>query len=59
LTRFRPTEPVWAPNLVTLLPGVGDDDGDVVAGVEAEGGVRHGVGDGDGVALREVAAAPR
>jgi hypothetical protein len=59
LTGFRPAEPVWAPNLVTLLPGVGDDDGDAAAGFEAEGGVRHEVGDGDGVALREVVAALR
>jgi hypothetical protein len=59
LTGFRPAEPVWAPNLVTLLPGVGDDDGDAIAGVEAKGRIRHRVGDGDGVALREVAAASR
>jgi hypothetical protein len=36
--------------------GVGDDDGDTAAGVEAEGGVRDGVGDGDGAASREVAS---
>jgi hypothetical protein len=36
--------------------GVRDDDGDAAAGVEAEGGVRDGVGDGDGAASREVAA---
>jgi hypothetical protein len=64
LTGFRLAEPVWAPNLVTLPPGVGDDDGAAAAGVEAEGGVRNGVGDGNGmasreVASREVAAAPR
>jgi hypothetical protein len=39
--------------------GVRDDDGAAAAGVEAEGGVRDGVGDGDGVASREVAAALR
>jgi hypothetical protein len=44
--------------------GLGDDDGDAATGVEAEGGVRDGVGDGDGVVSREVAsrevvAAPR
>jgi hypothetical protein len=47
------------PNLVTLPLGVGDDDADAAAGVEAEGGVRDGVGDDDGAALREVAVAPR
>jgi hypothetical protein len=47
------------PNLVTLPPGVGDDDGDAAAGVGAEGGVRDGVGDDDGAASREVAVAPR
>jgi hypothetical protein len=36
--------------------GVRDDDGDAAASVEAEGGVRDGVGDGDGAASREVAA---
>jgi hypothetical protein len=36
---------------------VGDDDGDAAAGVEAEGGVRDGVG--DGATSREVAAALR
>jgi hypothetical protein len=46
------------PNLVTLPLGVGDDDGDAVAGVEAEGGVRDGVGDDDGAASREVMVAP-
>jgi hypothetical protein len=39
--------------------GDGDDDGAVAAGVEAEGGIRDGVGDGDGAASREVAAALR
>jgi hypothetical protein len=39
--------------------GVGDDDGDATAGVEAEGGVWDRVGDGDGAASREVAAASR
>jgi hypothetical protein len=34
--------------------GVEDDDGDAAAGVEAEGGVRDGVG--DGAVSREVAA---
>jgi hypothetical protein len=38
---------------------VGDDDGDAAADVEAEGGVRDGVGDGDGATSREVAAALR
>jgi hypothetical protein len=37
--------------------GVGDDDG--AAGAKAEGGIRDGVGDGDGAVLREVAAALR
>jgi hypothetical protein len=39
--------------------GVRDDDGDAAGGVEAEGGVRDGVGDGYGMASREVAAALR
>jgi hypothetical protein len=56
LTGFRPAEPVWAPNLVMLPPAVGDDDGDATADVEAEGRVRDGVDDGDGVVLREVAS---
>jgi hypothetical protein len=47
------------PNQVTLPPGVRDDDGDAAAGVEAEGGVRDGVGDDDGTASREVAVALR
>jgi hypothetical protein len=38
---------------------VGDDDGDAAPSVEDDGGVRDGVGDGDGVTSREVAAAPR
>jgi hypothetical protein len=46
-------------NLVTLLLGVGDDDGDAAAGVEAKSGVRDGVGDDDGAASREVAVVPR
>jgi hypothetical protein len=37
--------------------GVEDDDGDAAAGVEAEGGVRDGVG--DGAVSREVAATSR
>jgi hypothetical protein len=49
LTGFRLAEPVWAPNLVTLSPGVKDDDGDAAVGVEAEGEVRDEVGDGDGI----------
>jgi hypothetical protein len=62
----REMEKQWAPNpiMVTLPPGVGDDDGDAASGVEAEGGVRDRVGNGDGatsreVASREVAVAPR
>jgi hypothetical protein len=39
--------------------GVGDDDGDTAASVEAKGRVRDGVGDGDSVASREVATASR
>jgi hypothetical protein len=39
-----------------LPPAVGDDDGDATADVEAEGRVRDGVDDGDGVVLREVAS---
>jgi hypothetical protein len=39
--------------------GVKDDDRDAAAGVEAEGGVRDGVGDGDGAVSREVAATLR
>jgi hypothetical protein len=39
--------------------GVGDDDEDAAAGIEAEGGVRDGVGDGDDMASREVAPALR
>jgi hypothetical protein len=50
--------------MVTLPPGVGDDDGDAAAGVEAEGGVRDRVGNGYGatsreVVSRELAVAPR
>jgi hypothetical protein len=47
------------PNLVTLPPGVRDDDGDAATGVEVEGRVRDGVGDDDGATSREVAVAPR
>jgi hypothetical protein len=47
------------PNVVTLPLGVRDDDGYAAAGVEAEGGVRDGVGDDDGTASRVVAVAPR
>jgi hypothetical protein len=36
--------------------GVGDNDGDAAAGVEAEGRVKDGVGDSDGVSSREVAS---
>jgi hypothetical protein len=39
--------------------GVGDDDGDAATGVDAEGGVRDGVGDGDGAVSREAAAVLR
>jgi hypothetical protein len=39
--------------------GVGDDDGDIATDVEAEGGVRDGVGDGDSAAWREVATTSR
>jgi hypothetical protein len=38
-----------------MATGVGDDDGDAVGSIKAEGGVRDGVGDGDGVELREAA----
>jgi hypothetical protein len=43
------------PTWLRCRRGVGNDDGDTAAGVEAEGGVRDEVGDGDGVPSREVA----
>jgi hypothetical protein len=39
--------------------GVRDDDGDAAGGIEAEGGVKDGVGNGDDVASREAAEALR
>jgi hypothetical protein len=42
-----------------IAMGVRDDDGDTAGGIEAEGGVRDGVGNGDDAASREAAEAPR
>jgi hypothetical protein len=41
------------------VTGVRDDDGDTADGVEAEGGVGNGVGDGNGAVPREAIEAPR